>query len=144
MRILTLTGGRCIYYLWNNLATRRKMFTNSCHFAWDVYFSVFSGSMSLLLHLELNLKQHFRCGRQNVQKLGNVPWGLSWGYFPVLVGCWGIFDNTRAKLFRCWFKICIWLVGKEAEFLGPRTQRNIAKQSNPGKVSTLSCKLLYQ
>ena len=73
MHILTLTGGRCIYYLSNNLATRRKMFTNSCHFSWDVYFSVFSGSMSLLLHLELNLKQHFRCGKQNVQKLGNVP-----------------------------------------------------------------------
>ena len=63
-----------MYYLSNNLATCRKMFTNSCHFAaWDVYFSVFSGSMSLLLHLELNLKQHFRCGRRNVQKLGNVP-----------------------------------------------------------------------
>ena len=72
MHILTLTGGRCIYYLSNNLATRRKMFNNSCHFSWDVYFSVFSGSMSLLLHLELNLKQHFRCGKQTFKN-----WGMS-------------------------------------------------------------------
>ena len=66
------------------------MFTNSCHFSWDVYFSVFSGSMSLLLHLELNLKQHFRCGKQNVQRMSLEVYHGDIFQFKLVAGAYSI------------------------------------------------------
>ena len=74
MYILSLTGGCCIHYLSNNLATRRKNVYEqlSVCYMGCLLFSVLRFDVPSSYNFELNSKEHFHCGRRTFE-----DWGIS-------------------------------------------------------------------
>lgn len=156
MYILTLTGGCCIHYLSNNLATCRKnvyeqlsvccmgyLLFNVLRF--DVPSSAARYKWSIILNwIQKNtftvVDEHSKIREYHLRFITGIFSSFSWllGHIrspyvfkPTVqthrVKKSYLMDTLRKWQSRCWFKICIWLVGKEAEFFRPRTQRSKAK-----------------